>query len=161
MFKDAHEYVRKCETCQTAIGRQRKPAFPLQLVNIEQPFGKWGTDIIGEIIPHSSKQHRYILTATDYFTKWVEAIPLKVANSENIIEFIDQIIITIFGLPTTLMFDNASYFKGNTMTEFALKRSSKIKYSSKYYPRGNGLAESTDKNLIRIIKQIINQNQIN
>eukprot|EP00253_Pinus_taeda_P016169 PITA_16169 len=89
LFRDAHEYVRKCLNCQTSSGRQRKPAFPLQPVNIEQPFEQWGLDIIGEISPPSSKQHKYILTATDYFTKWVEAIPLKTANFEAIIEFID------------------------------------------------------------------------
>eukprot|EP00253_Pinus_taeda_P017724 PITA_17724 len=110
LFRDTHEYVRKCQTCQTTSGRQRKSAFPLQPVNIEQPFEQWGLDIIGEIIPHSSKQHKYILTATDYFTKWVEAIPLKAANSEATIEFIDQFIITRFGVPNALIFYNASYF---------------------------------------------------
>eukprot|EP00253_Pinus_taeda_P006285 PITA_06285 len=94
LFRDAHEYVRKCQNCQTSSGRQKKSAFPLQPVNIEQPFEQWGLDIIGEITPNSSKQHKYILTATDYFTKWVEAIPLKTTNSEAIIEFIDQFIIT-------------------------------------------------------------------
>eukprot|EP00253_Pinus_taeda_P032840 PITA_32840 len=69
LFRDAHEYVRKCRNCQTSSGRQRKPAFPLQPVNVEQPFEQWGLDIIGEITPHSSKQHKYILTATGYFTK--------------------------------------------------------------------------------------------
>ena len=117
--------------------------------------------MIGEIVPHSSKQHRYILTATDYFTKWVEAVPLKTANAENIIEFIDQFIITRFGLPSALMFDNASYFSGNAMTEFALKRGFKLKYSANYYPQGNGLAESTNKNLIRIIKRTVDQNHKN
>ena len=77
----AHEYARKCKTSQTTVGRERKAAFPLQLVNIQQPFEQWGLDIIGEITPNSSKKHRYILTATDYFTKWVEAIPLKVVNT--------------------------------------------------------------------------------
>eukprot|EP00253_Pinus_taeda_P026907 PITA_26907 len=152
LFKDAHSYVRKCQICQTAAGRQKKPSLPLQPVNIDQPFDQWGLDIIGEIIPHSSKQHRYILTATDYFNKWVEVVPLKTANAEHIIDFIDQFIITRFGLPSTLMFDNASYFSGNAMTEFALKRGFKLKYSTNYYPQGNGLAESMNKNLIRIIK---------
>ena len=50
------------------------------------------------------------------------------------------------------MFDNASYFFGNAMTKFALKRGFKLKYSANYYPKWNGLAESTNKNLIRIIK---------
>ena len=134
LFKDSHSYVRKCQVCQTAARRQNKPSLPLQPVNIEKPFDQWGLDIIGEIISHSSKQHRYILTATDYFTKWVEAVPLKTANAEHIIEFIDQFIITRFGLPSALMFDNASYFFGNAMTEFALKRGFKLKYSANYYP---------------------------
>eukprot|EP00253_Pinus_taeda_P014241 PITA_14241 len=94
LFRDAHEYVRKCPSCQTSSGRLKKSAFPLQSVNIEQPFEQWGLDIIGEITPNSSEQHKYILTATNYFTKWVEAIPLKTTNSEAIIEFIDQFIIT-------------------------------------------------------------------
>lgn len=55
LFKDAHSYVRKCQICQTATGRQRKPSLPLQPVNIDQPFEQWGLDIIGEIVPHFSK----------------------------------------------------------------------------------------------------------
>eukprot|EP00253_Pinus_taeda_P014460 PITA_14460 len=161
LFRDAHEYVRKCRNCQTSSGRQRKPAFPLQPVNIEQPFEKWGLDIIGEITPHSSKQHKYILTATDYFTKWVEAIPLKTTNSEAIIEFIEQFIITKFGVPNALVFYNASYFSGNAMFDFAIKRGFKLKYSANYYPQGNGLAESTNKNLIKIIKRTIEQTHKN
>eukprot|EP00253_Pinus_taeda_P031301 PITA_31301 len=161
LFKDSHSYLRKCQVCQTTAMRQKKPSLPLQPVNIHQPFNQWGLDIIGEIVPHSSKQHRYILTATDYFTKWVEAVPLKTANAENIIEFIDQFIITRFGLPSTSMFDNASYFSGNAMTKFALKRAFKLKYSANYYPQGNGLAESTNKNLIRIIKRTVDQNHKN
>ena len=134
LFKDAHSYVRKCQVCQTASGRQKKLSLPLQPVNIDQPFDQWGLDIIGEIVPHSSKHNRYILTATDYFTKWVEVVPLKTANAEHIIDFIDQFIITRFDLPFALMFDNASYFSSNALTEFALKRGFKLKYSANYYP---------------------------
>eukprot|EP00253_Pinus_taeda_P009085 PITA_09085 len=158
LFRDAHEYVRKCQNCQTSSGRQKKSAFPLQPVNIEQPFEQWGLDIIGEITPNSSKQHKYILTATDYFTKWVEVIPLKTTNSEAIIEFINQFIITRFGVPNALVFYNASYFSGNAMFDFAIKTGFKLKYSANYYPQGNGLAESTNKNLIKIIKRTIEQN---
>eukprot|EP00253_Pinus_taeda_P031324 PITA_31324 len=155
MFRDAHEYVRKCRNCQTSSGRQRKSAFPLQPVNIEQPFEQWGLDIIGEITPNSSKQHKYFLTAIDYFTKWIEAIPLKTTNSEAIIEFIEQFIITRFDVPNSLVFYNASYFSGNAMFDFAIKRGFKLKYSANYYPQGNDLEESTNKNLIKMIKRTI------
>eukprot|EP00253_Pinus_taeda_P017860 PITA_17860 len=132
----------------------------LQELHNGRAGGHFG-DVIGEIIPHSSKQHKYILLATDYFTKWVEEIPLKVANSENIIEFIDQFIITRFGSPSALMFDNASYFSGNVIIKFSLKRGFNLMYSANYYPQGNGLAESKNKNRIRIIKQTFDQGQKN
>ena len=73
-------------------------------------------------------------------------------------DFIDQIITTRFGLPSALMFENASYFSRNAMVEFSLKKGFKLKYWSNYYPQGNGLAESTNKNLIRIIKQTVEKN---
>lgn len=161
LFKDEHSYVRRFQICYTTAGRQKKPSLPLQIDKIDQPFEQWGLDIIGEIVPHSSKQHRYILTDIDYVTKWVEAVLLKSTNSKSIIKFIDDFIITRFGLPSPLMFDSASYFPGNGMTNFALKRGFKLKYSANYYPQGNGLAESTNKNLISIIKWTIDQNHRN
>lgn len=82
----------------------------------------------------------------------MEVIPLKVINSESIIKFIDQFIITIFGLPSALIFDNPSYFLGTSMIEFVIRRASKLKYFSNYYSHGNVLAELTNKNILRIIK---------
>eukprot|EP00253_Pinus_taeda_P016099 PITA_16099 len=67
--------------------------------------GHFGADTIAHKVIHvgyywptlfidAHEYHKYILTATHYFTKWVEAIPLKTTNSKAIIEFIDQFIIT-------------------------------------------------------------------
>ena len=75
LFKDAHAHARKCQICQVNMGRERRPAFPL--VTIENPFEQWGLDVVGEINLNSSKLHKYILTATDYFSKSTESIPLK------------------------------------------------------------------------------------
>ena len=76
LFKYSHAHVRKCDTCQRCIRRQAKVAGPLKPVIIIEPFEQWGIDVIGEINLNSSLQHKYILIATDYFTRWVEAIPL-------------------------------------------------------------------------------------
>lgn len=78
--------------------------------------------MIGERNLHSSKRHRYILTATDYFTRWSEAIPLKNVNDIAVIQFLEQHIITKFGMPSVLVFDNASYLESMDITEFALEK---------------------------------------
>jgi len=51
------------------------------------PFRGWAIDLIGQIYPPSSKGQKFILVVTDYFTKWVEAIPLKKVTSANMIDF--------------------------------------------------------------------------
>jgi hypothetical protein len=84
------------------MGREKRAVVPLQPVVISRPFEQWGLDIIGDITPSSSKQHRYILTATDCFTKWAEAIPLTHVNEKVVIQFIEQQLITRFDVPSSL-----------------------------------------------------------
>ena len=161
LFKDAHSYARNCKTCQMSAGRDKRATIPLQLVTVSRPFEQWGLDIIGEITPSSLKQHKYILTATNFFTKWVEAIPLTHVNEKVVIQFIEQQLITRFGIPSVLVFDNATYFSSTLLTEFSLDKGIIIKYSANYYPQRNGAAESTNKNLVRILKKTITDNQRN
>jgi hypothetical protein len=47
------------------------------------------------------------------------------------------------------------------MNMFSLEKRIKLKYSASYYPQGNGLAESTNKNLIKIMKRIVSENHKN
>ena len=110
LFRDAHAHVWKCDICQRCSRRQAKAVGPLKPMIITEPFEQWGLDIIGEIKPNSSLQHKYILTATDYFTRWVEAIPLCKINETVVIDFLQDHIMTRFGVPVSLVFDNATYF---------------------------------------------------
>ena len=100
-----------------------------------------------------------ILTATSYFSKRTEAIPLKVINDTEVIQFLQLNIVTRFGLPNRLVFDNAIYFAFLNIVEFALKYNINIKYLANYYLQGNRVVESTNKNLLKIINKIVVENQ--
>jgi hypothetical protein len=54
------------------------------------PFKGWGMDMIGKINPPSSRGHQFILAITDYFTKWVEAVPMKSVTSRDVISFVKE-----------------------------------------------------------------------
>ena len=77
---------------------------------ITEPFEQWGIDIVGEIKPNSSLQQKYILTTMDYFTRWVKAIPLRKVNEDAVMDFLQDHIMTRFGVPISLVFDNATNF---------------------------------------------------
>ena len=102
------------------MGKERKLAFPLHPVIVQNPFEQWGLDVVGEINPNSSKLHKYILTTTDYFFEWTEAIPLKVINHNEIIQFLQWNIVTRFGVPNYLVFDNAKYFSSLKIVQVTL-----------------------------------------
>jgi transposase InsO family protein len=95
------------------------------------------------------------LTATDYFTKWVEALPLKHSTDDQVISFFENNIFSRFGLPLEIITDNGPAFISAKMAQFLAKLGVKHFTSSAYYPQGNGHADSTNKNLVRIIKRLI------
>ena len=70
----------------------------------------------------------------DYFMKWAEAIPLTHVNEKVVIQFIEQQLITRFGMPSVLVFDNATYFSSTILTTFSLDNVIIVRYSANYYP---------------------------
>lgn len=91
--------------------------------------------------------------------QWTKAVPLKQVNDQEVISFLQQNIISRFGIPVSLIFDNATYLSLLKLYDFALQYGIVLKYSANYYPQGNGLNECTNKNLIRIIKKTIYSEQ--
>ena len=142
LYKYVHAYVRRCDPFQKWASKVKKPAFPLQPIVVQFPFQQWGLDFIGPINPISSLQHKYILTATDYFMRWVEAVPLRLCNTNWAISFLENKIITRFGTPKYIVFYNASYFQSIDLASYTLEKGIKLKFSANYYPQGNGIAES-------------------
>jgi hypothetical protein len=70
-----------------------------------------------EIHPASSGKHRWILTTTDYFTKWIEVVPTSSASHTVIISFLEDIIVS-FGCPNRIIIDNAASFKVEPLIKF-------------------------------------------
>lgn len=78
LFLDIHKMVNSCHKCQLFKGKRKLLPLPLKPISVESHFQQWGLDFIGEIHPPSSAQHKLILTATNYFTKWIKATPSRV-----------------------------------------------------------------------------------
>ena len=73
---------------------------------------------------------------------------MRKVNEDVVIDFLQENIMTRFGVPISLVFDNASYFSSVKITNFYYEKGIKLHYLDNYYPQGNGLAKLTNKNLI-------------
>lgn len=88
MLKDCIEFAKGCQECQRHAGVQHMPASELHAIIKLRPFRGWALDVIGEIRTALSKQQKIILVGIDYFTKWIEVVPLVKVDQEAVIKFI-------------------------------------------------------------------------
>ncbi|KAK2382471.1 hypothetical protein QL285_070004 [Trifolium repens] len=142
---------------QRHSGIQHVPASELHSIIKPWPFRGWALDLIGEIKPASSKNQRYILVGIDYFTNWIEAIPLPNVDQEAVINFIQNHIIYRFGIPETITTDQGSVFTGRKMQEFAQEIGFRLLTSTPYYAQANGQVEAFNKIIINLIRKHIAQ----
>ena len=119
------------------------------------PFQQWAFDLVGQIHPSSSHGHKFIITATDYFTKWVEAVPLTVASGKIVSMFILNYIIYRYGVPSTIITDNGEKFKNKDLKELCSKLKITKHCSSIYFPQGNGQAEASNKIILKILHRTV------
>ncbi|KAH9332100.1 hypothetical protein KI387_043681 [Taxus chinensis] len=136
--RDCCEYTKKCVKCQQHSNLTHIPSQALQPTADLWPFSQWGLDLIGLINPRSSQRHHSIITATEYFTKWVEAIPLSSTKAKPIVDFVYQHIICRFGVPHKLITDNGKSFKNIDLQNLCDAFNIKLSFSSPYYPQANG-----------------------
>jgi len=104
LFKDAHDYCRSCDVCQ-AYAQRFTVSGPLHPIPLLGPFEKWGINLMGPL-PMTRRGHRFIIVATDYFTKFAKVRALKSSVKQEVARFLYERIFTRFGTPLEIVSNN-------------------------------------------------------
>ena len=120
-----------------------------------QEFDKWDIDFVGPINPPGKKtRSRYIITITDYLTRWAKAKPVKDCSTvyfENIL--------TRFGCPRILMSGQGTHFFTQTIKALTEKLQVFHQKSTPYHPQVNGTIEAFNKILEHALTKVCNINR--
>ncbi|CAM8890588.1 unnamed protein product [Rhodiola kirilowii] len=159
VVQDCVDFAKKCNACQFNANFIHQPPEHLHPTVASWPFKAWGLDVVGPINPKASNRHTYILAATDYFSKWAEAVTLREVKKENMVDFITKHIIYRHGVPQRIVTDNGKQFSNKLMTNLCEKFKFKQYKSSMYNAPANGLVEAFNKTLCNLLRKVVGKSK--
>ena len=140
------ETVKQCKQCQDSQTLPPKaPLHPWQWPS--HPWTRLHIDYCGPLCG------KMCLVVVDSHSKWIEAYPVSTANSTITIEKL-RYLFSQFGLPQSLVSDNAPYFVSEEFESFLKSNGIKHPTSSAYHPASNGLAERAVQTLKNGLKKV-------
>jgi hypothetical protein len=98
-----------------------------------------------------SHKKKYLLVMVDKFTKWIEARPVKTAESGPVIAFISDVVHR-YGVPHSIITDNGSNFTVDEVKTWCANMGIKLDYASVYHPQTNGQVERANGHIMSGIK---------
>src|SRR5947199_5571569 len=151
MYDNIKKYIKSCDTCQKR-GQKGGKSY-LNPIEVGEPFERIRIDFVGPL-EGTKKRNKYILIVTDYLTKWPEAIAMKEATAENVVEFIYKGIICTHGCPKVILSDRGTHFRNKLVDGLCEKFEIKHKLLSPYHPQTNGLVERFNRTLCESLAKV-------
>ncbi|GJX87364.1 reverse transcriptase domain-containing protein [Tanacetum coccineum] len=148
IYKDAHELVKNCDSCQRQGKISQRDEMPQNSIQVCEIFDVWGIDFMGPF--PSSKGNKYILVAVDYLSKWVEAKALPTNDARVVCKFLKSLFAR-FGAPRAIISDRGTHFCNDQFAKVMLKYGVTHRLSTAYHPQTSGQVEVSNRGLKRIL----------
>jgi len=149
MDRYVQEYTRRCNLCALIKSNANINHGLLRPITVTRPFQLVGVDIA--IMRTSGTGYKYILVTIDYFTNWVEAIPMKNQTADECIKAFFKSVISRHGCPEEIMSDSGTQFLSGDFKVFCDNYNIKQRQSSPNSHQANGKIEK----FVRFLKQAL------
>ncbi|BES97092.1 multicellular organismal development [Nesidiocoris tenuis] len=136
---DIARWVRQCHSCQLAKVQRHEKSPLVKFLLPDERFSHVHVDVVGPLPP--SRGATYLLTCTDRFTRWIEALPMENQTAETVAFTFFNGWVARFGTPLTMVTDQGRSFTSNLFHQVASILGIEIRHTSSYHPQTNGLLE--------------------
>uniref|UniRef100_A0A2N9H911 Integrase catalytic domain-containing protein n=1 Tax=Fagus sylvatica TaxID=28930 RepID=A0A2N9H911_FAGSY len=157
MFKDTHNFCKRCLECQKLGRVTRRNMMPMSPILEIEVFDCWGIDFMGPF--PQSFGNLYILLAVDYVYKWVEAIACKVNDHKVVLKFLREHIFSRFGMPKAVISDNGKHFCNRPFEVLVKKYGVVHRLSTSYHPQTCGQVELANREIKQILEKTVSPNR--
>ncbi|GJZ10258.1 reverse transcriptase domain-containing protein [Tanacetum coccineum] len=156
IYKDAHELVKNCDSCQRQGKISQRDEMPQNSIQVCEIFDVWGIDFMGPF--PSSRGNKYILVAVDYLSKWVEAKALPTNDARVVVKFLKSLFAR-FGTPRAIISDRGTHFCNDKFAKVMSKYGVTHRLATAYHPQTSGQVEVSNRGLKRILERTVGENR--
>ena len=151
-------WLLKCDICASTKSPYRAPRAPMGRMQVGEPLDRLSVDFLGPL-PVTPRNNRYILLATDHFSKWVEIMAVPDQTAKTCANKLPNEVVARYGCPLTILSDQGGAFESAVFHELCRLLEIKKTRTSPRNPRCNGLAERFNRSLLRMIKAYLQGEQ--
>ncbi|KAL5517918.1 hypothetical protein EMCRGX_G003562 [Ephydatia muelleri] len=146
--------VKSCEVCQRNSAKLAVGSTELHPIPVVTTWHHVSIDFVGPISPISTSGNRYILTLSDQFSKWVEAVAVPTKEAHRVASALYKIFMRM-GLPNVLTTDNGSEFRNKLNAAMLKKLGIRHSFITPYHPQSNGLDERYNQTLQSMLSKAV------
>ena len=99
-------------------------------------------------LPATPDGYKYLLVATDYFSKWLEAVPLCDAEAHTCMRALHSAFFSRFGLPRQLHSDQGGNFESKLVAELCSIAGINKTRTTPFHPRSDGQTERANRTIL-------------
>jgi transposase InsO family protein len=155
---DVRRMLRACpECCSFQHGPNRRQG-QLQKLTVGMPWERIGIDITGPH-PKSRSGFTYILTLSDYFSKWADAFPIRNQEASTVAKVLAERVFPYMGTPLQTVTDRGSNFQSQLFNELLQRLGIDHVQTTAYNPSTNGQVERFHRTLNSTLGKVIAENQ--
>ena len=154
MSTSAALFCRNCNVCAVCKNPRPLPRAELSHVKAGEPFETIAQDIMGPL-PTTVNNNKYILVIGDYFTKWLEIIPLPNITAQTVAVALVERIFVRFGAPEKIHSDQGSQFCSQLFLEMFTQFDVKKTRTTPYHPMCDGMIERANRTIQVMLRAFI------
>ena len=152
MYSDCKNFVLSCKKCSTKK-KPVAPKAPLQPLEPARINARWAMDIVH--MPMTPRGNKYILTFTEYCSRYIEAFPLPNTQATTVASVLVNEICFRFGTPQEILSDLGSNFISELVAQTCKLLGIERIYTTPYHPQTKGLLEKFHSTLAKNLSMYV------
>ena len=158
MRQFVQSWCEKCDVCAARKFSTKIRKGPMQKYQMGMPMERIALDISGPW-PVTRNGNKYILVATDHFTKWSEAWAIPDQEAQTVARVFVTQFVSRYGAPMMIHTDQGRNFESKLFKAMCKLLGVKKTRTTAFTPRSNGQVERMNKTISTMIGSYIAENQ--